>query len=180
MRSLLVLLASLIPVLSSSIPWQKRITKIENNGDDGGPTVFSSNGRLPAVEKKLAQATEQSTRIVVVIVCQDGKLVASTVPASPYLYVDDDGDNDTHPPLSGYSTAGKVRYITAGAPLDSLLLQDILHRIDEDNPAAVVARILADQLQEATQTTRNTHPVLAVSIHMSMRNTQTHRLLTRV
>lgn len=102
---LLILFQILFPALisssssssSSSPPWKG--APWQSFRDDGNalleqlrynemsPTIFSPTGRLHPVERTMEQVRQPDARsnLVVALHCQDGMLMLSTVPLSPYL-----------------------------------------------------------------------------------------------
>ncbi len=187
----------LVPALSSSpwkgAPWQSRDDGLleQQRYNELPPTVFSPTGRLHPVERTIEQIRDLQSNLVVAVHCQDGMLILSTVPLSPYLnttitslrndsttaslfLIQNEESNDTMPIVDLSPT---VVAATAGKPLDSqvlrLRIQAMSQELLEDDPdlpvkdellATKLARSLADQLQIPTQKTNTRQgPLLAVS-----------------
>jgi hypothetical protein len=102
MPLMMMILLQLFPTISSSSspPWKGAPWQSSSSGGDGSqslleqlryndlsPTIFSPTGRLHPVERTMEQVRQPDARsnLVVALHCQDGMLMLSTVPLSPYL-----------------------------------------------------------------------------------------------
>lgn len=131
------------------------------------PTIFSPTGRLHPVER-IVEASKQNhpqSNLVVAVKCQDGLLVFSTVPLSPYLNTTNSAllilDEE---PLSSSPIVDLTPGIvgaTAGSAIDCQLMQSKLQAfaeqtLDDEEEAdgstiSELSRRIADHRQVATQ-----------------------------